>query len=125
MDPLSALEKEESEEFDRVLLLKRKSKSSTPKRSKKNSLSLEGVETDEEFDTEDLQEEDQDSSSSSSANSSTFLFHPKTRIIDQITSEALILALHKGSGILVAKSDEYKVNALIKNIFDLVAFIIA
>ena len=94
MDPLTALEKEECEEFDRAQHLKRKTKT-TPRRSKKTSLS---VESGEEYDEQDEAENEEEQDSESSWNSSSFTFHPKTRIIDQITSEALILALSKGSG---------------------------
>ena len=38
-----------------------------------------------------------------------FRFHPKTRIVDQITPEALILSLKSGDGILAIVSDEFKV----------------
>ena len=43
------------------------------------------------------------------AGESEFSFHPKTRMADSITHEALFLSLYHGSGVLLLKSDEYKV----------------
>ena len=50
-------------------------------------------------------------------NSEQFNFHPKNRIVDCITPEALFLSLFHGSGVLLLKSDEYKVNKVIMFIF--------
>ena len=55
---------------------------------------------DEGIDKEPKQDEDENSG---------FKFHPKQRIVDGITPEALIKCLDAGSGVLVIKSDEYKV----------------
>ena len=43
------------------------------------------------------------------AGESDFSFHPKTRMADSITPEAMFLSLYHGSGVLLLKSDEYKV----------------
>ena len=42
--------------------------------------------------------------------SEQFNFHPKNRIMECITPEALFLSLFHGSGVLLLKSDEYKVD---------------
>ena len=39
-----------------------------------------------------------------------FRFHPKTRILDNVTPEALILSLKSGDGVLVIVADKFKVN---------------
>ena len=41
-----------------------------------------------------------------------FRFHPKTRVVEQITPEALIMALKSGDGVLVIVSDEFKVKII-------------
>lgn len=89
--PLGKLEKAEMAKFDE--------KKTTKKKNNKEGDNEEAVDGDGEQPRKKKKEKEAD----------TFRFHPKTRIVDQITPEALIMSLKSGDGVLVIVSDEFKV----------------
>ena len=57
-------------------------------------------------------DDDRPKSSGEDNENETFRFPPDQRTIDVVTPEALILCLYHGSGVLLIKSDEFKVKLL-------------
>ena len=104
--PLQEVETEETKEFDDQSRAKRKAK-------KRKSAEMEGGH-DEEGQEEGQEDDydDDDTGSKGEGDSEQFRFHIKTRTCDSITPEALILSLKYGSGVLLIKSDEFKVRLL-------------
>ena len=104
-DPLAKIEKEEQDDYIQKIA------------SKKRKRSTDGAgdeSTDPgEIEEHDLEEEDNIHVSpgrkNSGKNRNRFRMNPCTRLVEGITPEALILALHHTTGSMVIKCDEMKV----------------
>lgn len=94
LGPLKNLEKEEMAKFDEGIKSNKKAK----KKKRDDAEEDEDVENEAPRKKKEKDEE------------TSFRFHPKTRIVEQITPEALIMSLKSGDGVLVIVSDEFKVN---------------
>ena len=92
LGPLKNLEKKEMNRFDQT-------KTNKKGRKKKQV-------NNEEEDAEPVAEEEPKKKKEEDTN---FRFHTKTRLVEQITPEALIMSLKSGDGVLVIVSDEFKV----------------
>ena len=93
LGPLKNLEKEEMAKFDEGIKSNKKGK----KRKRDDAEEAEDVENEAPRKKKEKDDE------------TSFRFHPKTRIVEQITPEALIMSLKSGDGVLVIVSDEFKV----------------
>ena len=99
MVPLLNLEKEEMDVFDEMCRASKKSKKRKRQSDEGDSVDKEATEEDVEIPEKKKETNDREQ----------FRFHPKTRVCDQITPEALIMALSSGDGVMLINSDEFKV----------------
>ena len=110
--PLVELEQKEKKDFD----AKKRGRGKKSKSKKRKSNGNPAQEIDEEVEDDEAVEDDEDDGDmerpAANGNAEPVeaeMFHKMTRIADQITPEALILTLCHGSGVLLLKSDEFKV----------------